>query len=86
MLTKIHHFPYSLIHILIFTLIPTLIPTVIPSGKDLPLHVRGSEGATANGTATPPTTVVLRMTEAEQEFVFEHVPAEPVRVCLCVRA
>lgn len=54
----------------------------------------GNEGAkgAANGAASPPTTVVLRMTEEEQEFVFEHVSAEPVRgevergffLCVCV--
>uniref|UniRef100_A0A7S3VSY4 Aminopeptidase N n=2 Tax=Dunaliella tertiolecta TaxID=3047 RepID=A0A7S3VSY4_DUNTE len=61
-------------------LIPVAVGLVGPDGKDLPLHLRAAPetNGTANGNTAQPTTVVLRLTEAEQEFVFEHVPAEPV--------
>ncbi|KAJ9514038.1 hypothetical protein QJQ45_021130 [Haematococcus lacustris] len=59
---------------------PVLIPLAVgllgPDGHDLPLHLRGAPSpavASAEGH-----TAVLRLEEAEQEFVFEHVASEPV--------
>ncbi|GAX81576.1 hypothetical protein CEUSTIGMA_g9004.t1 [Chlamydomonas eustigma] len=57
---------------------PVLIPLAVgllgSDGKDLPLHLRGSQASADK----PPTTMVLRLEGAEQEFVFEHVDSEPV--------
>ena len=46
--------------------IPVRMGLLGPDGSELPLTLRGGAGL---GTET-----VLRVTEAEQEFVFEHVP------------
>jgi len=51
--------------------IPVALGLIGPDGADLPLRLAGE--AAAGGT-----TRVLELTEAEQRFVFEDVPAEPV--------
>ena len=53
--------------------IPVAIGLVGPDGKDLPIRLAG-ESAAAGGQ----TTRVLSLTAAEQQFVFEDLPADPV--------
>jgi aminopeptidase N len=53
--------------------IPVAIGLVGPDGKDLPIRLAG-ESAAAGGQ----TTRVLSLTAAEQQFVFQDLPAAPV--------
>src|SRR5690554_7753103 len=51
--------------------IPVALGLIGPDAADLPLRLAGE-------VAVGGTTRVLELTEAEQRFVFEDVPAEPV--------
>jgi len=51
--------------------VPLALGLVMPDGSDLPLRLEGSGGA-------PATSLVLSVTQAEQQFVFTDLPARPV--------
>ena len=54
--------------------IPVAIGLIGPDGADLPLRMAGDHGNAEHGR----TTRVLALTESEQRFVFEDLPAAPV--------